>query len=65
MTAIPAGALPQNQVAMVPKRLLQDVLELLGRGVPYPHEGPNPTDVQVEIRGILNPPNPTYRKKRT
>jgi hypothetical protein len=64
MSAIPAGALPQNEVALVPKRLLKDILELLSRGGPYPDVGPNRTDIEVEIQDILTPKNATYRKKR-
>ena len=56
MTAIPAGALPGNQVAMVPKRLLQDILPLLSDD--------DADSIREEIDTYLNPPNPKYRKNR-
>lgn len=59
MNAIPAGALAKDQVTLVPKRLLRDILETFNT-----LELSDVTDIYMEIQGILNPGNPKYRKKR-
>lgn len=56
MTAIPAGALSPNQLAMVPKRLLLEVRDLLDSELNQ--------QLVAEINSYINPPNPKFRKKR-
>lgn len=56
MSIIPAGALPRNQVTIVPNRLLREVAGLLNLE--------DNAELISEIQGYLNPPDAKYRKKR-